>query len=58
MGPAVHLGLPLEPPEPAPGCVECTALARQRTEASRAGDSSKATDCNVEIRSHHARHGG
>lgn len=48
----VHLGLPVDPPEPEPGCDVCSALAQQRTEATDRGDLSKATDINIELRSH------
>ncbi|MFC8347860.1 hypothetical protein [Streptomyces sp. NPDC057280] len=46
---------PLEEPEPPTGCDVCGALARQRTEARAAGDLSRVSDLNVEIRSHHGR---
>ncbi|MFJ9139252.1 hypothetical protein OG458_40795 [Streptomyces sp. NBC_01281] len=48
----VDLSLPLDQPEPVPRCDVCAALARQRAEAEAAGDWSKVTDCNVEIRDH------
>lgn len=57
MDEAVHLHLPLEPPEPAAGCDVCGALAQRRTRAVRVGDFSKATDCNVEMRHHGIGHG-
>ncbi|GHF73825.1 hypothetical protein [Streptomyces thermodiastaticus] len=56
MSPAPHLGLPLDPPQPVPGCRECADLARQRAEAQAAKDYSRATDCNVRLR-RHAWHG-
>lgn len=49
----ITLGLPLNDPEPPPDCEVCEALARQRVEATRAGDRSRVSDCNVEIRNHH-----
>ncbi|MGK5640204.1 hypothetical protein ACSNOK_18100 [Streptomyces sp. URMC 126] len=49
-------GVPSEPPGcppvPAPGCDVCEALARQRAVARRAGDFSRALDCDVELRRH------
>ncbi|GFE24158.1 hypothetical protein YWIDRAFT_00760 [Streptomyces sp. SceaMP-e96] len=39
-------------PVPVPGCDVCGALARERDAARRAGDGSKVSDCNVEIRRH------
>lgn len=39
-------------PEPVDGCDVCDALARQRIVAQGAGDYSKVSDCNVEIRKH------
>ncbi|WP_245608020.1 hypothetical protein [Streptomyces hokutonensis] len=53
MDPPPVLGLPLAEPMPPADCGVCAALARQRTEATRDGDLSRATDCNVEIRNHH-----
>ena len=52
MDPPVHLRLPRADPEPPPGCDVCAALERQRSEAAKAGDGSRVSDCNVEIRSH------
>ncbi|MBH1933304.1 hypothetical protein I5Q34_03200 [Streptomyces sp. AV19] len=54
----VHLTAPApaDEPEPVPGCDVCVALVVQRTEARRAGDLSRAVDCNVELRQH--PHGG
>ncbi|WP_079168428.1 hypothetical protein [Streptomyces colonosanans] len=52
----VHLGVPPEWPQPVPGCCVCAALARQRAEAAGAGDQSKVSDCNVEIRRHKDPH--
>ncbi|MFD7677461.1 hypothetical protein [Streptomyces sp. NPDC060187] len=52
---ALDLPLLLDQPEPAVRCDICTALARQRTEAESAGDWSKVSDCNVEIRDHPPR---
>ncbi|AVH59714.1 MULTISPECIES: hypothetical protein [Streptomyces] len=52
MDPPITLELPLSAPDPAPGCGVCQALARQRAEALAAGNASRATDCNVEIRNH------
>lgn len=53
MDPPITLGLPLDEPTPPADCGVCAALARQRTEATRDGDLSRATDCSVEIRNHH-----
>ncbi|MET7744140.1 hypothetical protein [Streptomyces sp. NPDC005385] len=50
--PPVTLGLPLDPPEPVPGCDVCRALAHQRREAVRKGDLSRATDRSIELRNH------
>ncbi|MFD4563727.1 hypothetical protein ACFWOX_04730 [Streptomyces sp. NPDC058467] len=59
MDPPVTLELPLDEPEPAPGCGVCGALARQRAQAVKDGDPSRATDCSVEIRNHpHPKHAG
>ncbi|MDW4904451.1 hypothetical protein RB628_03630 [Streptomyces sp. ADMS] len=52
MDPPVQLGLPRADPEPPPDCDVCAALGRQRSEAAKAGDMSRVSDCNVEIRSH------
>ena len=52
----VHLLEPTPPPRPVPGCDVCGALARQRADATAAGDHSRASDCTVEIRRH--PHGG
>lgn len=54
--PPVDLPLPAEWPRPRPRCGVCASLARQRTEAAAAGDFSKVSDCNVEIREHAAPH--
>ncbi|MFF4701308.1 hypothetical protein [Streptomyces chattanoogensis] len=48
----VHLGEPESEPVPVAGCDVCGALAEQRAKAHAAGDKSKATDCNVEMRRH------
>ncbi|MET7781501.1 hypothetical protein ABZU94_07215 [Streptomyces mirabilis] len=56
MDPPVDLPLPLEWPTPSPRCGVCGALARQRTEAAAAGDYSKVSDCNIEIRAHLSPH--
>ncbi|MER7927045.1 hypothetical protein ABTY96_28465 [Streptomyces sp. NPDC096057] len=48
------LGLPLDEPMPSAGCGVCAALVRQRTDAQAAGDYSKVSDVNVELRSHQA----
>ncbi|UQA94353.1 hypothetical protein [Streptomyces halobius] len=43
-------------PVPVDGCDVCGALAREREAAWLAGDGSKVSDCNVEIRKHpHAK---
>ncbi|OIJ89551.1 hypothetical protein BIV24_19765 [Streptomyces colonosanans] len=52
----VYLGAPLKWPQPAPGCRVCAGLAKQRAEAAGAGDLSKVSDCNVEIRRHKQAH--
>ncbi|WP_199836195.1 hypothetical protein [Streptomyces sp. NRRL F-4489] len=52
MGSPVHLREPLPEPVPAEGCDVCGALAEQRARAHAAGDWSKVTDCNVELRRH------
>lgn len=39
-------------PAPVDGCDVCGALARERKAARFAGDGSKVSDCNVEIRRH------
>ncbi|WP_260463276.1 hypothetical protein [Streptomyces sp. TRM72054] len=54
MDDAPRLGLPLEWPEPQANCGVCQALARQRAEAAVRNDQSRVSDCNVEIRNHHA----
>jgi len=48
----LDLGLP-DPPEPLKDCDVCQALVQQREQARAAGDWSRVTDCNVEIRNHH-----
>lgn len=58
MDPPITLGLPLDEPEPPANCGVCTALARQRADAARAGDRSRVSDYNVEIRNHHRPTGG
>ncbi|QIJ60587.1 hypothetical protein [Streptomyces sp. JB150] len=50
----IDLGPPLDPPAARPDCAVCQALARQRAEAAARGDHSRVTDCDVEIRNHHA----
>lgn len=50
----VHLSIPALEPVPVQGCKICAALGRQRADARRAGNPSKVTDINVEIRRHHA----
>lgn len=52
MSPPPLLGLPPRWPAIAAGCQVCAALARQRAEAAKAGDMSRVSDCNVEIRNH------
>lgn len=54
MDPPITLGLPLDEPVPPPDCDVCEALARRRAEATQAGDLSRVSDCNVEIRNHHS----
>ncbi|UQA94396.1 hypothetical protein [Streptomyces halobius] len=48
----VHLKEPASEPVPVAGCDVCMALAEQRAKAHAVGDKSKATDYNIEIRSH------
>jgi len=50
------LDFPLpDAPEPLEDCGVCQALVKQREEALAAGDWSRVTDCNVEIRNHRRR---
>lgn len=58
LSPPVDLPLPAVWPKPRPRCGVCGALARQRAEAAKAGDYSKVSDCNVEIRRHASPHRG
>lgn len=51
-GPPIGLTLPRKEPKPVPGCEECAALDRQRSEARRQGDMSQVSDCNVLLRQH------
>lgn len=44
------LGEPLPTPEPAPGCARCEATAARRATARDAGDWTRVSDCNIEIR--------
>lgn len=53
MDPPITLGLPLDQPEPPADCGVCSALAQQRATAATAGDMSRVSDLNVEIRNHH-----
>jgi hypothetical protein len=53
MDPPITLALPLVEPEPPADCGVCAALVVQRAEAKAAGDLSKVSDLNVEIRNHH-----
>ncbi|SER89811.1 hypothetical protein SAMN04487983_1024106 [Streptomyces sp. yr375] len=50
-GPVDQL-FPPRPPEPAPECVTCADLARERAAANADGDYSRASDCNVRMREH------
>ncbi|MFI1013492.1 hypothetical protein [Streptomyces sp. NPDC020965] len=43
---------PPEPPTPVAGCPVCADLARRRTQASRTGNLSRVTDCDVLLRRH------
>lgn len=43
---------PLRPPAPAPGCVVCADLVRERAVARAEGDHSRVSDCNVRMRGH------
>lgn len=43
---------PPAPPQPAPGCTQCTQLDRQRNQARTSGDHSRVSDCNVLISLH------
>ncbi|MEW1756285.1 hypothetical protein AB0393_07265 [Streptomyces cyaneofuscatus] len=56
MGPPVCLDVPRRPPEPAPGCDVCVALAKQRTVARGLSDLSAVSDCNVELAAHPEKH--
>jgi hypothetical protein len=56
MSPPVDLPLPAAWPDPSPRCKVCRALADQRATAAAAGDYSKVTDANVEIRQHASPH--
>lgn len=51
----VHLPLPSRQPQPTPGCVICTDLARKRAAAKAEGDHSRVSDCNVRLRQHRCR---
>ncbi|MFI9629767.1 hypothetical protein [Streptomyces sp. NPDC052042] len=51
-----HCDLP-EDPAPVGGCDVCAALADQRATARQIDDSSRATDCNIEMRQHPHRRG-
>ncbi|MBJ6633381.1 hypothetical protein [Streptomyces sp. I5] len=46
------LGTPLPDPEPAPGCGECRRWAAERAAARQAGDGTRVSDCNVQMRRH------
>lgn len=50
--PPLDVPLPEQWPQPRPKCRVCAALHSQRTKAQAAGDFSKVSDCNVEIRAH------
>ena len=52
MSAPVHLLLPGLEPAPVEGCGVCAALGKQRDQARQAGNLSRVTDCNVEIRNH------
>ncbi|MDT0467060.1 hypothetical protein [Streptomyces gibsoniae] len=56
MSEPVHLLPPADWPAPHPGCKVCGALAAERERAQAAGDVSKVSDCNVEIREHKDAH--
>lgn len=43
---------PPRPPEPAPECVICADLDRERAAANAEGDYSRVSDCNVRMREH------
>lgn len=49
---AVHVGLPLDEPKPAPRCKECARLAGLRDQARAEGDGASVSDCNIRIRRH------
>lgn len=49
------LQMPAIPPKPTPCCVLCASLDGQRAQARTAGDYSRASDCNVRMRSHTCR---
>lgn len=52
MSPPVYLGMPLDPPDPVPGCPICARAARARSLAQSKGWLSAMTDANVRIRRH------
>ncbi|MGW3028262.1 hypothetical protein [Streptomyces sp. NPDC001221] len=56
MGKSVDLPLSAEWPKPAPNCRVCAALTTQREQAQAAGDYSKVSDLNVEVREHKDDH--
>ncbi|MGW2698018.1 hypothetical protein [Streptomyces sp. NPDC001296] len=56
MSEPVYLPLPDGWPAPHPDCKVCWALAAERDRAQAAGNYSKVSDCNVEIREHKHAH--
>lgn len=51
--PPVELPLRLDSePKGDPNCEVCRALVKERSDAQARGDSSKVSDCNVELRKH------
>nr|WP_254878622.1 hypothetical protein [Streptomyces sp. NA04227] len=53
----VELPMPRADPDPVPGCEVCSALVEERAEARSAGNGSKVTDLNIELRNHAGHRG-
>lgn len=47
-----YLQPPASPPQPVPGCGKCATLDAERARATRTGDYSAVSDCNVRMRTH------
>ena len=54
MEPAPAVGLPLDEPEPVPGCERCAALAAEREHWRAVNHATAVSDCNVWLRRHPA----